>query len=135
VRNPYPALPYKQEFVNLDMMNIDMGERLIALRKALGLTQKTFGEKIHISKGYITSLEKSRRPLNDRLVRLICDVYSVNEEWLRTGSGSMFCNSPNAQLSEIISIFNRLTPDFQNFIYNQLKSLLEMNHNHHKQGT
>jgi transcriptional regulator with XRE-family HTH domain len=116
-------------------MNNDIGGRLIELRQVLGLTQKVFGEKIHLSKGYITSLEKSRQSLNDRLVSIICDTFGVNVEWLKTGSGGMFQDPEDAQSAEIIAMFNQLNPDFQKFIVKQLKQLLAINHNHHPDKT
>jgi hypothetical protein len=42
----------------------------------------------------------------------------------------MLFDPQNIQLTEMISMFNQLNPDFQNFIIAQLKQLLEMNHNY-----
>jgi transcriptional regulator with XRE-family HTH domain len=117
------------------MMDNDIGCRIIELRRILGLTQKAFGEKIHISKGYITSLERALRPLNDRLVTLISDAFGVNAEWLKTGSGSMFLDPKDINEGEILSMFNQLNPDFQQFIINQLKQLLRMNHHYQPKTT
>jgi transcriptional regulator with XRE-family HTH domain len=114
------------------MVDTNMGRRLIELRHVLGLTQQAFGAKIRISKGYVTSLEKNRQPINDRIIKLIADTFGVNTEWLKTGAGEMFFDPKNLRLTEVISMFNQLNPDFQNFIINQLKQLLEMNH--HYQG-
>ncbi|MDR0553444.1 MAG: helix-turn-helix transcriptional regulator [Treponema sp.] len=111
-------------------MDDAISRRLLELRHALCLTQKDFGEKIHISRGYVTSLEKCRQPLNDRIVKLIADTYGVNAEWLKTGKGEMFFDPQNSRLLDIMTIFNRLNPDFQNFIINQLKYLLKMNDNY-----
>ena len=104
--------------------------RLLELRHALCLTQKEFGEKIHISKGYVTSLEKGRQSLNERIIKLLSDTYGVNPEWLKHGKGAMFLEGRDNQIDEIIHIFNQLNPDFQNFIVGQLKNLLKMNHNY-----
>jgi transcriptional regulator with XRE-family HTH domain len=111
-------------------MDQDVSRRLLELRHALCLTQKEFGEKIHISKGYVTSLEKCRQSLNDRIIKLLSDTYGVNPEWLKHGKGSMFLESHNDQSAEIMHIFNQLNPDFQNFVVAQMKSLLKMNHNY-----
>jgi len=112
----------------------DRSRRLFELRKALCLTQKEFGEKIHISKGYITSLEKSRQPLNDRIIKLLADTYGVNDEWLKYGRGAMFLDPEKGKIADIISIFNQLNPDFQNFIITQMKNLLKMNHNYRNEA-
>jgi len=112
------------------MMDYNRNLRLLELRHALCLTQKEFGEKIHISKGYVTSLEKGRQPLNERIIKLLSDTYGVNSEWLKNGTGTMFFDPEKSQVNEIISIFNQLNPDFQNFIINQLRSLSKINHNY-----
>jgi len=111
-------------------MDYDRNLRLLELRHALSLTQKEFGEKIHISKGYVTSLEKGRQPLNERIIKLLSDTYGVSSEWLKNGTGAMFYDPEKSQINEIIYTFNRLNPDFQNFIINQLRSLSKINHNY-----
>ena len=120
---------------NLFIMDQAVSRRLLELRHALCLTQKEFGEKIHISKGYVTSLEKCRQSLNDRIVKLISDTYGVNPEWLKYGKGSMFLEPKNNQIAEITRIFNQLNPDFQNFIVAQLKNLLKMNQNYQEHSS
>jgi len=112
------------------MPDQEISRRLLELRHALCLTQKEFGEKIHISKGYVTTLEKCRQPLNDRIIKLLSDTYGVNPEWLKYGKNTMFLDPQKSQTSEIVHIFNQLNPDFQNFIIGQLKNLLQMNHNY-----
>jgi transcriptional regulator with XRE-family HTH domain len=111
-------------------MDQEVSRRLLELRKTLCLTQKEFGEKIFISKGYVTSLEKCRQSLNDRIIKLISDTYDVNPEWLKHGKGSMFVELKNNQIAEITRIFHQLNPDFQNFIISQIKNLHKMNHNY-----
>jgi len=111
-------------------MDQSVNRRLLELRHALCLTQKEFGERIHITKGYVTSLEKGRQSLNDRIIKLLSDTYGVNPEWLKHGKGPMFLETHNNQIAEITRIFNQLNPDFQNFIVAQLKNLLKMNHNY-----
>ena len=67
-----------------------MNQRLLELRKTLGLTQAQFGEKLNLKNNTITNLEKGVRPLTDRVVTDICREYNVNEQWLRQGIGPMF---------------------------------------------
>jgi len=116
-------------------MDDERSRRLFELRQVLCLTQKEFGERIHISKGYVTSLEKCRQPLNDRIIKLLSDTYGVNSEWLKYGKNPMFFDSQKGKLTEIITIFNQLNPDFQNFVITQLKNLLEMNHNYQPEAS
>jgi len=107
-------------------MNRELGKRLAELRSALGFTQEEFAGRIRVSKGYITSLEKSRRELNPRLVKLISDAFGVNERWLNTGSGRMFADPRDVNLDEVIALYNQLHPKLQKLVIEQLKTLLEM---------
>ncbi len=67
-----------------------MKERIKALRKALGLTQQEFADKLGIKRTTIGNYELGRNEPVDSVIALICDRCSVNEAWLRTGKGSMF---------------------------------------------
>ena len=108
-------------------MDKALGERLTELRKALDLTQEEFARKIRVSKGYITSLERSHRELNSRLVKLIADTFGANERWLQTGKGKMFTEPRDISLDEVIALYNQLHPKLQKLVIEQLKVLLEMN--------
>ena len=107
-------------------MNKNLGERLIELRSTIGLTQEEFARKIRISKGYMTSLERSHRELNDRLIKLISDTFGANEQWFKTGKGKMFSDPKDVSLEEVIGLYNQLHPKLQKLVIEQLKVLLEM---------
>ncbi|MBS7224885.1 MAG: helix-turn-helix transcriptional regulator [Clostridiaceae bacterium] len=67
------------------------GSRLIELRSALNnISQEELGERIGLSRSGISNIEKGKRALNDRHIKLICTEFDVNEHWLRTGEGDMF---------------------------------------------
>lgn len=66
-----------------------MGERIKELRKALGLTQQKFAEKIGSVQNTITGYETGRRTPSNQVISLICREFNVNEAWLRTGEGEM----------------------------------------------
>lgn len=66
-----------------------MNERIEAVRKAQGLTQEQFAEKINLSRNYLWMLENGSRVPSDRTIKDICDKFGVNELWLRTGEGVM----------------------------------------------
>jgi len=67
-----------------------INERIRELRKALNLTQVDFGERICVSQGHLTSIETGARSVTDKLVKMICMEFGVNETWLLSGDGSMF---------------------------------------------
>ena len=79
------------------MLYIVGGDRMIhrlkELRKTLKLNQSLFGKRIGMSQPGYAQIEKGDRNLNDRLIKLICIEFNVNEEWLRTGAGDMFIKS------------------------------------------
>lgn len=78
-----------------------INERLKLLRKKLNLNQTAFGEKVEIAQGHMTNIETGRRELTEKNIKLICMVFNVNEQWLRTGEGEMFVENDNTILSEI----------------------------------
>lgn len=67
-----------------------MNTRLKNLRKALGLTQQEFADKIGIKRNTIAQYEIGRNAPIEAVVISICREFSVNEEWLRNGTGDMF---------------------------------------------
>ena len=78
-----------------------MKERIKALRKALGLTQSEFGSRIGVGSSTIATYETGREPLNPIIIS-ICREFRVNEQWLRTGEGEMFCQNPGDPLSVLL---------------------------------
>ena len=69
-------------------------ERVKALRKELGLTLEKFAEPLGVGKTSISKIELGQVNLTDQMAKAICREYSVNEEWLRNGSGEMFAARP-----------------------------------------
>ena len=54
-------------------------EQICEIRQALGLSQAKFAKDISISSGYVAGLELGNRKVNDRMIKLICTQYHVNE--------------------------------------------------------
>ena len=71
-----------------------MKERIQALRKALGLTQQEFADKIGLKRNSVASYEIGRNEPMEAVIVSICREFNVNEEWLRTGNGDMFKKFP-----------------------------------------
>lgn len=67
-----------------------MHERLKELRKALALSQDAFGERIGLSGGAISLLEKGKRNITEQVIKAICREYNVNYTWLVDELGEMF---------------------------------------------
>lgn len=67
-----------------------MKEQLKKLRKTLDLTQQEFADKLKVPRNTIGGYEVGKSNPSDAAVNNICNIFNVNEEWLRTGNGEMF---------------------------------------------
>lgn len=77
-----------------------MNKRLREIRETLNLTQKDFSEKIGFAQATYSQIENGLRNINERIIKLLCKTFDVNEEWFRTGKGEMFTNE--SDLLEIL---------------------------------
>lgn len=67
-----------------------MNERIKKIRNTLGLTQQEFADRIKVKRNTVATYEMGRSVPSDSAIALICKEFSVNEEWLRNGTGDMF---------------------------------------------
>ncbi|MCQ5129106.1 helix-turn-helix domain-containing protein [Butyricicoccus faecihominis] len=67
-----------------------MGERIREIRQALKLNQAQFGKRLGVTNTAISKLEHNENQLTDQMLIVICEIFNVNEIWLRTGEGEMF---------------------------------------------
>lgn len=65
-------------------------DRLRELRKAVGLSQTKFGEKVGVGLGVIRNLEDGLTSPSTAFLDLICRTYGCDCIWLETGDGEMF---------------------------------------------
>lgn len=105
-----------------------MTNRVKAIREALKLSQREFGEKLGVSRDVISNIEYGRVQPKELLLRHICQLYRVNEHWLETGEGEMFKENPEeaTKLDEALIIFKSLRPEFQDYALEQIKKLAEL---------
>ena len=67
-----------------------VSERIKLLRKALDLTQTEFGVQLGVSRDVISNLEYGRVAPSDLIINMMCAKFGVDDEWLRTGAGTMY---------------------------------------------
>ncbi|MCI6739220.1 MAG: helix-turn-helix domain-containing protein [Bacteroidales bacterium] len=67
-----------------------MNERIKQVRKACGLKQAEFADRIGVKPSTVTSYETGLRVPSDTVIFSICREFRVSETWLRTGEGEMF---------------------------------------------
>ena len=89
-----------------------MKERIKELRKTLGLTLESFGDKVGVGKSTISRIENGTNGLTEQMILSICREFNVNEEWLRTGTGEMFKDMTLDE--EIISFIGDIQWDASN---------------------
>lgn len=114
------------------------GERVKSVRKSCNLTLEKFGERLGVTKTAISYVESDKRNLTEQMLKAICREFSVNEDWLRTGSGgseNMFIpedvryintvgklgNEQNEFKKFCISMLMDLPDKYWDFIYNEFK--------------
>ncbi len=66
-----------------------MNERIKQVRKASGLTQAEFADRIKASRDKIASYETGRVVPTDTTLNLIAKEFSISYTWLKTGEGPM----------------------------------------------
>ena len=81
-------------------------ERLKELRTTLNLTMDKFAAPLGVGKTAIAKIESGDRTLTGQMIKSICLVYGVSEEWLKTGKGAMLVErSLSDELKEKIDSF------------------------------
>lgn len=106
-----------------------MNTRIRELRKANKLTQEAFGARISVKGNTIAQWESGRNAPSDSSIKFICQVFKVNEEWLRHGIGEMEVKPPPSALDKLavehhldyasrmaIDKFIRLSPEVRKVI-------------------
>jgi len=96
--------------------NTGVNHRIGEVRKALELSQQKFAEDLKISQTHASALERNSRTIQDRIIKMICFTYKVNEKWLTTGKGVMFEEGRDLRLEEVISNFKKLDDLLQDYV-------------------
>ena len=99
-----------------------MKERLKELRKALGLTQQEFADRLHIKRTNIGNYEVGVSLPTDSVIALICREFNVSEDWLRNGEGDMFI--PMTRDEEIATFIGSIQADVDDTFKKRLVSVL-----------
>lgn len=103
---------------------MNVNDRVKLIRKELNLTQKEFGSEIAVAQSYLTNIENGLRPVTDKIVKLICTIFNVNENWLRNGELPMFLPTVDDELKQLALKYK--FNDFEyKFLYEYLKLDLE----------
>ena len=82
------------------------GKRIKELRLALNLNQTDFAKPLGLTYGAIGGYENELRNVSEPSIIAICREYRVNEEWLRSGQGEMFVQTPNSCFEYLAREYN-----------------------------
>lgn len=84
-----------------------MGERIREIRRSINvkMTQTEFGNRIGVAREVITSYEIGRVTPPEPTIRLICNTFGVNYQWLKDGIGPMYLppNTADEMVDEIMA--------------------------------
>ena len=99
------------------MNNLEVGNRIVELREAFGITQA----KLHLNA--ISRIERGVVRLTEKNAKMICAIYPVNEEWLLSGEGEMI--SEDRIDRELTEKYRKLAPDMREIIDRMMELLIE----------
>jgi len=111
---------------------MSVNQRIKEARKALKMSQLDFARAMCISNGYLSDIENDSRRANDRIVKLASMIFGINENWLKNGDGEMFYKSSDEKITRLVSIFNELPADFQDFVLLHIERLLKLRESQEK---
>lgn len=99
------------------------GERVRAVRKALGLTMDKFGDRLGVSKMAISNIESGNRNLTEQMAKAICREFNVSYAWLTDELGEMFMEPD----MEIMGMIDRIMTGENEFHKNCFRLLAKFN--------
>ena len=96
--------------------------RLKKLRtEYLKLSQEELAEKIGLKKSAISDIERGKNSLKENNLKLICQTFNVNEEWLRNGTEPIF-KEENEEINIIKALKNQgLKPNVLEIVENYIQ--------------
>jgi transcriptional regulator with XRE-family HTH domain len=104
-----------------------IAERIIKIIENKKLTLSQFAEALKVTPAYVSKIKKYPETVpSDRIISDICRIYHVNENWLRTGEGSMFQErTREAEIAEITAALYK--SDDNDFLIGIMKEISRLN--------
>lgn len=104
----------------------DINNRVKEVRQSMKLSQAKFAQKIEFSQGAIRDVELAKCGVSDRLIFAMNKYLGVNEEWLRTGNGSMYAQTDKKDAVEQALNILMAKYSMDKFEIAMMKNYLEM---------
>lgn len=81
-------------------------ERIKFIRKEKNLNQEEFGERLGVGKYVIANIELNRVEPKELLINHICDIYSINKEWILNGTGEVYQTTEKNIINDLVKEFD-----------------------------
>ena len=104
----------------------DINNRAKEVRQSMKLSQAKFAQKIGFSQSAIKDVEIGKCKVTDRLILAMNKYLGVNEEWLRTGNGSMYAQTDKKDAVEQALNILMAKYSMDKFEIAMMKNYLEM---------
>lgn len=102
-----------------------MNTRIKMIRTELGLSQTDFARKLSVSRSAICKMESGENSPSEQTIKLICQEFSVNEEWLRNGIGEPYIEvSKDMQIAAMLADIQKSGTD--NFKHRLISALAQL---------
>ena len=79
-----------------------IAERIKAIRKERGYSQRLFGEKLGTSRDVINNLENGRVEPTEIVVKAVCREYGVSYDWLKYGEGRQWADPEEENIAGMV---------------------------------
>ena len=83
-----------------------MHERLKMIREHKKMNQAEFSKLLGIAQSTLAMMEVGKRAIQDRHVKMICSICNINENWFRTGDGTMLLHTSMDSLGQLAVEYN-----------------------------
>lgn len=110
-----------------------MNQRLKAIRMELGIKQGEFAKRINLKQGTFSDIENGKKNLTERNIKIICDEFGINENWIKYGTGEKFVNGEyeNENLltqdeTELLDIYQKLLPPIKKDVLKYARNMLDL---------
>ncbi|MDR1001859.1 MAG: helix-turn-helix domain-containing protein [Oscillospiraceae bacterium] len=83
-----------------------MNNRIRDVRNFYNLSQEDFGAKLGVGRGVIINAELNRAEIKPLFIKHLCEVFRVNEEWIKSGNGEPFYKTQDSLVKELSEKYN-----------------------------
>jgi hypothetical protein len=91
------------------------------------MSQVEFSERIFIGKSFYGDIEIGKKKVNDRIIFIVSKQFNVNIEWIKTGEGEMFTDTPpDIRVEKLLNIYNQLDDSLRTCLVEQSDVLLRL---------